>query len=60
MSEFKSLPETQLEKAEYQETNLFYKYLCKDKTLEYIEIDKTMVRYGIKDYLVEVTFKIKK
>jgi len=59
MSEFKSPPETPIEKAEHQETDLFYKYLCKDKTVGHIEIDRTKIKYALNNYTVEVTFKIK-
>jgi len=53
MSEFKSLPETPIEKAEHQETDLFYKYLCKDKTVGHIEIDRTKIKYALNNYTVE-------
>lgn len=59
MSEFKSLPETQLDKVTSQEVMLFYKYLSKDKEIKHVEIDKSTVKYELKNYFAEVTFKTK-
>lgn len=52
--------ESSLDKAVSQEVELFFDYLHKDKEIKYIEIGRDFVKYGIKNYTAEVTFKIKK